>query len=483
VGRHRGLVLRAAGAALVVGGLALVGAVGVAGATRTTGHVQRAGLVMHPQVRMVGINRSTRPPSESYCKANYGILCYGAPQVEAAYNETPLFHQNLTGRGETIVIVDSFGAPTIKRDLAVFDRAYNLTAPPKFTILPYGPVPAYTPATPTADGWAEETTLDVEWAHAMAPGANILLVETATPETVGVTGFPTIVNAENYVIDHHLGDVISQSFGAGEQTFTSPSTILGLRSAFQNAYRNGITVLAASGDTGSASAKTGTKAKYFPYRVVGWPASDPLVTAVGGTQLTLSTAGRRTAPDRVWNDTTLYGSPTAGAGGLSQVFTRPSYQNGVAGVVGNRRGVPDISMSASCSGAVNIYLSGLTFPATWGAICGTSEATPIFSGIVAIAEQLNTHHPLGEIDPALYAMEAAHDSGIVNVTTGTNTVSFTTSGKMVTVPGFSAGPSYNLATGIGTITAAAFVHQLVQTVHRVGTTVTYGDSPTFLPHD
>ena len=476
-----GLFAGAAGMALTAGGLAWAGTAGV-GTIAAGVHAPPAALVMHPQVEQLGFLRSTRPPTEQYCKATYGILCYGPAQVETAYNEQPLFRQNLTGHGETIVIVDSFGAPTIRTDLAVFDRSYSLPPPGRFTILKYGPVPAFTPSTATMTGWAVETTLDVEWAHATAPGANILLVETPTPETVGTTGFPTIVNAENYVIDHHLGQVISQSFGTGEATFASPATILGLRSAYENAYRNNVTVLAAAGDTGAAEASTPTGLHYFGFRDAGWPATDPLVTAVGGTQLTLNTRGRRTAPDQAWNDTTLFGGPAAGGGGLSTVFTRPSYQSGVAASVGNRRGIPDISMTASVSGAVNIYVSGLSFGAGWDSIGGTSEAAPVFSGLVAIADQLNTHHPLGLINPALYTMKAAHDPGIVSVTSGNNSVWFTTTGTQVTVPGYAATAGYNLATGLGTVTAPDFVRELVQTEHRVGTAVTYGDSATFLPH-
>ena len=84
-------------------------------------------------------------------------------------------------------------------------------------------------------GWAQETTLDVEWAHVIVPAAKILLVETPISETEGVQGFPEIVKAENYVIDHHLAGVISQSFGATEETFPSPQSIRDLRSAFKNA--------------------------------------------------------------------------------------------------------------------------------------------------------------------------------------------------------------------------------------------------------
>ena len=105
-------------------------------------------------------------------------------------------------------------------------------------------------------GWAQETSLDVEYAHAMAPGANILLVETPVAETLGVHGFPQIVAAENYVIDHHLGDVITQSFAAPEPTFPNAASMLALRSAYKNAAANGVTVLAGSGDAGPTGAKT-----------------------------------------------------------------------------------------------------------------------------------------------------------------------------------------------------------------------------------
>ena len=100
-------------------------------------------------------------------------------------------------------------------------------------------------------GWAGETDLDVEWSHAIAPGANILLVETPVDETEGTAGFPQIVEAENYVINHHLGGVISQSFSATEESFPTAKSLLELRSAYLNAYRQGVTVLAASGDSAS----------------------------------------------------------------------------------------------------------------------------------------------------------------------------------------------------------------------------------------
>ena len=160
-------------------------------------------------------------------------------------------------------------------------------------------------------GWTDETSLDVEWSHAIAPKANILLVETPMTESEGIYGFPQIVAAENYVINHHLGDVITQSFGATEQTFTSPKQIHSLRSAYINAQRHRVTVLSASGDQGatdeicdpaSGCANPDNVICCNSTRSVDWPSSDPLVTAVGGTQLHLNAQGNRTAPDSAWHD-------------------------------------------------------------------------------------------------------------------------------------------------------------------------------------
>jgi subtilase family serine protease len=198
------------------------------------------------------------------------------------------------------------------------------------------------------------------------------------------------------------------------------------------------------------------------------------VTGVGGTKLSLDASGNRTAPDVVWNDT--FDVPTqqyifgnngpnalAGGGGTSIVFPRPDYQFPVANVVGSRRGVPDISMSGACNGSVNVFQSFGGQPAGWYPTCGTSEATPLFAGIVALAAQ-RAGHPLGLINPALYFMSQAHAPGIVDVTKGDNTVSFTHGGKNVTVTGFSARPGYDLASGVGTIDAKLFVPELASFV-------------------
>jgi subtilase family serine protease len=373
----------------------------------------------------------------------------------------PLYSQGLTGTGETIALIDSYGSPTITSDLATFDKAFGLAAPPSFTIIaPEGAIPPYNPNNSTMVGWAEETTLDVEYSHAMAPGANLLLVETPVAETIGVQGFPQMVAAENDVINNNLAQVISQSFGAAEETFPTTKSLTDLRSAYTNAQKHHVTVLAASGDDGSTSGSNAAGTKYYTTPVVNWPASDPLVTAVGGTELHLTASGTRTQPDTVWNDTAAQGRPAAGGGGVSSVFARPAWQSGVAATVGANRGMPDIALSASVSGAVLIYASFGGLTPGYYPIGGTSEASPLFSGVVAIADQ-SAGHSLGFLNPTLYKIEAAGDPGIVDVTSGNNTVSFVQGGKAVTVPGFTAGTGYDLASGLGTINGGDLVPELV----------------------
>jgi subtilase family serine protease len=412
------------------------------------------------------------PPTTAECEQQLGLACYAPFQYHMAYDLNPLYAKHLDGRGQTIVIVDSYGYQNIGAELKTFDQAFGLPAPPNFTVVqPAGPVPPYNPVLrPMMPGWAVETSLDVEYAHAMAPGANILLVETPVPETLGVQGFPQIVKAENYVINHHLGDVITQSFAAPEQGFPSAASILALRSAYKNAAGHGVTVLAGSGDAGPTGALTldaqGFAATFFLHRVAEWPADDPLVTGVGGTQMHLTAAGQHIQPDTVWNDTNLFGSPAAGGGGQSTVFPRPGYQNGVQSDVGNWRGFPDVSLSAAVDGSALVYLDSRAAqgPAGFYLIGGTSEASPLFSGIVAIADQM-AGHGLGLINPALYQMAAAGAPGIVDVTGGTSTVTFPQGGKEHTVLGWDAKVGYDLASGLGTIDAARFVPELVATAH------------------
>jgi subtilase family serine protease len=419
------------------------------------------------------------PLSTAQCLEQFSVACYEPAQIQRAYDLSRLFRRGVDGHGQTIAVVDAFGSPTIASDLATFDRAFHLPKGRLKVIQPVGQVPPFDGNDPTRIAWASETTLDVEWAHVMAPRARILLVETPVAETVGAVGFSEIVAAENYVIDHHLASVISQSFQTTEQTFpTFPSlqALQPLRSAFLNAARHGVTVLASAGDQG-VSGPVHDAGTLSSTPVTAWPPSDPLVTGVGGTNVQLDAAGNRTAPDTVWNDTNNAAvnehyfndkgpNALAGGGGKSGFFPRPAYQSSVAGVVGSSRGVPDVSMSAGCATAVEMYHSFPGEGTGWFVICGTSESTPLFAGVVALADQV-AGRGLGLINPTLYSLASAGAPGIVDITSGNNTVSFVQGGKTVTVQGFTAGPGYDLASGVGTVDAAKFVPELAaQSFHH-----------------
>jgi len=398
------------------------------------------------------------PLPTSQCQANFGINCYSPLQYRTAYNLNSLYKRGITGKGRTIMIVDSFGSPTIQHDLEVFDAQWGL---PNTTvqIVKAGNVPPFDPTNPDHTGWAGETTLDVEYAHAIAPDAHIVLVETPVAETEGVTGFPEMMTAEKNLIDAGVGDVITQSFGATENTFPgfdqhNYSSLLNLRYAFKDAEAHHVTVLGSSGDDGATDA-TADGVGTYPFRVNSWPSSDPLVTSIGGTQLYLDDQGNRTKADSTWNDG--YGS---GGGGVSAVFPRPPFQAGLTKIVGNHRGTPDISMSAAVDGGAWVYTSYAPATVGWHIFGGTSEAGPIFSGIVALADQVAGHR-LGNINYALSTLGTlsrvpflAKYTGIVDVTTGDNT--------FAGVTGYPAVPGYDLSSGWGTIDAGQFVPALAK---------------------
>jgi len=457
-------------------GLAMLAAGGASATAATSPAVQGqtgAGdsVIITPGTRHPQREADGGPSTTAECEQSFHIACYNPAQLQQAYGLNALYSRGITGKGATIVIVEPYGSPTIASDLRAFDRAENVPNPPSLRIIkPAGKVPHYNPDNPDMVGWASETTLDVEYAHAIAPGAKILLVETPGGGRSGTAALSPILTAEKYVIRHHLGDVISQSFGITEQALGS-AAIRSLRGAYTAAYANHVTVLAASGDTGAAGL-VASQTSYYTHAVTSWPASDPLVTAVGGTRLNLDSSGNRNSADTVWNDTysknanqLVNGSngpnPLGTGGGKSVMFARPSYQSKVRGITGGHRGLPDISMSAACSGAVNLYQTFGGQPPGWYAACGTSESSPLFAGIVALADQVAGHR-LGLINPALYRLASQHAPGLVSVRSGNNTVSFRQGGKKHTVRGYRARAGYNLATGVGTINAQLFVPELAR---------------------
>jgi subtilase family serine protease len=334
--------------------------------------------------------------------------------------------------------------------------------------------------------WALEVSLDVETAHAIAPGANILLVHTPTAETLGVQGFPQMMAAEDYVVQHHLAQVISQSFASAEDAFGSAQSLQNLRYAFQHAAANGVTVLGSSGDGGSANTEktpVGQGGSTIPVPTVEWPASDPLVTGVGGTYLcTDATATNGRIVDSVNPPVNCQNNPGQAevgwidsGGGFSHVFAKPTFQSTLpAGstFTGSMRGVPDIALQASARTGALVYItlpndgnSGLICPGGapcstgWYDIGGTSLSCPQWAGLVAIAAQ-SKGHGLGPINQALYTLAAnptTYANDFFDVTVGNNQAD-------PSVTGYTASPGWDPVTGLGTPNAANLIPDLVAAV-------------------
>ena len=452
-----------AAAIITVAATALAIAPAAAQASGTTPASPLPGLA--PQV-IVGpvASHTTSPPTGSDCLASFGIACYRPADLQAQYDFGPLYRAGGNGSGQTIVIFDSYGSPTIRQDLATFDSAFGLPAPPSFNIYtPEGnvnynytglpsPVNFHNKNVNNRIGWAYETTLDVDWAHAVAPGASIDLVVIPTAETQGVQGIPNMQNAQKFAMSNHLGTIWSSSWAATEQGFRTATTIQNLDKLYAQAAGQGITAFFASGDFGVANADL--QGRVFPFATVNYPSSSPNVVSVGGTQVTTPTASISSyQPESVWNDG--YG---AGGGGYSSVFGEPSDQSG-AGITdpSRMRGLPDVSMNAAVISAVLVYESfDPTVTPGWALIAGTSEATPLWAGTYAVMNSADGS--LGFLMPRLYQIyknstlygEAFHD-----ITAGNNSFGGIT--------GFSATTGWDAASGLGTPDAAGLADALSHT--------------------
>ena len=466
--------------------LVVLGAVGL-GSASAQSRTARAARLPSPAPTVSDyqlVSGDVTPPSESDCFAS-GRRCFTASSMENSYNLPPLYASGDEGQGVTIAIIDSFGSPNMASDLANFDTQMGLphmcgeadytcaAGDPTFTHVYWNGQTQVKSPPPNSngtglqerDGWIVETALDVEWAHAMAPMANILNVTTNPAETQGVQGLPAMMNAEQYIVDHHQATVITQSFGTTEEAFGSTQSLLNLRHAFISAAANGVTVLASTGDGGTANpGKTPIKnPATVPYPTVGWPASDPLVTAVGGTYLCTDpvTGSGVDSTDPPTNCQANPGVREIGwidsGGGFSHIFATPSYQNNLpvgSTPIGDMRGIPDVAFQASSRTAPLVYA---TFDGGggWFLVGGTSCSSPQFAGLVAIADQI-AGHGLGLINPTLYKLgsnPADYAADFYDVTTGNNQAD-------PSVPGYPASPGWDPVTGLGTPNAANLVPAL-----------------------
>jgi subtilase family serine protease len=474
------LPARPAAAVLICGAAALTG--GPAGSAAVAASVPEP----VPAVAEYSFETaSLTPPAESHCIAE-GRRCFTAAAMEASFNLPPLYALNDKGQGVTIAIIDSFGNPNMASDLANFDTQMGLPNMcgepgaacgadiPTFTHVYWNgktevktpPSNARDPGLQTRDSWAVETSLDVEWAHAIAPEANILNVTTNPAETEGVQGLPAMMDAEQYIVDNGQAEVITQSFGATEESFNGANSLQNLRHAFVSAAADGVTVVASTGDGGTANSKKTPVPNpvTFPFPTVNWPASDPLVTAVGGTYLCTNPVSgvgvdasdppaicdNQTAQDIGWIDS---------GGGFSNVFAKPGYQDTLptgSTPIGTMRGIPDVAWQASGATAPLIYLTSPGLAPGWYTVGGTSCSAPQFAGMVAIAAQI-AGHGLGQINPTLYkiASSSAYGSDFYDVTTGNNQAD-------PSIPGYQATTGWDPVTGLGTPNAANLVPDLAK---------------------
>lgn len=333
------------------------------------------------------------PPIHIRPSATTAPTGYIPVQIKTAYGLNQL---TSTGKGQTIAIIDAYGSPTITNDLAVFCNQFGLPSADLTIAYPGGKTEK------TSVGWALETSLDVEWAHAIAPEAKILLVVARS------ASISDLITAIDYATSQGV-QVVSNSWGGSE--FSSEASY---ESHFQH---SGTVYVASSGDNGAG---------------VQWPAASPNVLAVGGTTLTLDS-----------NNNYRSESGWAGSGGgLSAYMSMPSYQSNWSTIVGSRRGVPDVAFNADPNTGVAVYYSTKhNGQSGWFEVGGTSFSAPAWAAIIALADQGRTS-PLNGIDTItnLYNLAGTTRDYIKNyndITQGSN--------------GYHAQAGYDLVTGIGSL--------------------------------
>jgi subtilase family serine protease len=410
-----------------------------------------AGFVSHIVTPAIANGAQYEPLAEDLgvvrfnCQKTTPPTCYGPDQIRAAYNIQSVLDAGFTGTGLTIVIIDAFQSPTLQTDLARFDTLWKLDAPPSLNVIaPWSPTNTPTPFNPldnTQVSWSAEISIDVEWAHAIAPGANIELVLAKS------AGDTDMLSVTKYAVDHNLGDVISQSFGEAESC-ADPTLIRQENALFGEAIDKGITLLASAGDQGAAQPTCDGSSFSLS---ASTPASDPNVTAVGGTRLTTTGTNGTYQSDTAWNSRL-----GATGGGFSSIYRRPGFQ---APFQDNnkQRGLPDVAFNGDAlnSGVIVVW-GGTAF--RFG---GSSAGSPQWAGIVVLAVQMGGHR-LGAINKSLYHIgkSDAYGAAFHDVTAGDNSCTVVAC-KGVAVQGFPAGPGWDPATGLGTPDVANLIPLLI----------------------
>ena len=367
----------------------------------------------------------TVPPAPSQCEAATGLPCYNADVLRKIYGLDGLRDE---GQGTSVALILPYHNPVLRHDLDTYAHQAGLPKP-NLDIITVGH-----PAT-ASTGNGEQTIsqmegeLDAEMIDTIAPKTRIVYVQTQQDPALTPQSFASAL--------HVLGmltkltprvDAASFSYGYYEPNYAEAAgskaagdAMMHQQAALINAaVRDGITVLNATGDTGSAIPNLAGTA-ILPDPGVTFMGDDPLVTGVSATKVTAGDNGVRTSPDTVWSND---GDNGATGGGQSALFARPPYQDPYAPITGNHRGVGDVAMDGATASPVVMYSSKYNYfnPAQLGylEVGGTSASSPMFAGMVALAAAM-AGHPLGNINPALYSM-ARHGSptGIERVTSGCN---------------------------------------------------------------
>jgi subtilase family serine protease len=386
-------------------------------------------------------------------------------QVVQAYgiDQIALPPGQLRGGGQTIAIFESLDDPNFVNstdpafgtsDLAQFDQAAGLPDPPSFSVIAYDPVAGHVVDRGAVSAQAQGTTeyaLDVEWAHAVAPGANLVVVEYDATQITG-NGAQASAQVMQFAASLPGVSVVSHSYGRAEFTgeanldsyFQTPAQTFNPQTWQTTPGHNGVTFVSSSGD-----GKTG----YQP----SWPAMSQNVVAVGGTALFVDGSGNYQS-EKAWNHS---------QGGTSTLEPEGAYQDGV-----NKTGfrqTPDVAMVGDGSTGVAVYDSYANPGTGWRAspTGGTSVSTPLFAGLVAIADQLRADAGLGTLDgatqtlPALYQLPAADFHAISAVNHPNNLASGDPRSTTLNA-------GYNLFTGLGSPVANLLVPDLAGVHLAVG---------------
>lgn len=382
-----------------------------------TSYKQQLNASATPMYKVFGAVNSTQSNSAS--------VYYSPSEIGQIYNATSLWNSGYNGSGITIAIVDAYGDPYIQQELDNFSAEFHLSSTTVNEICVDGPCDYYYGIT---SGWATEVALDVEWTHAMAPGARINLY-------IGSNDTFPLFDAVQKAVSDGVNSVISLSWGSPENAFAQSGPVAPvfgenypwLDQVFQQAAAEGITVFASSGDWGAYNQAQGETS---PYGGAIYPSTDPYVTGVGGTSVFMNSTsgyfqipyanaqgGYGTETAWSWNDN----ERSATGGGYSTFFGTPYWQSGL-GFSGSSRGAPDVAWEADPATGVLVAMSNGGGGFTYFVVGGTSVGSPSWAGSLALLDQ-KEGGKLGFINPTLYSIinnPAEYSRAFHDITVGNN---------------------------------------------------------------